>query len=67
MPFDFAQVIEPVRSRCLGIRVPAATQQDIMGVLAAVAKKEGLVAPPQLCAKIASQSNRNLRRCVCHL
>lgn len=59
LPF---QVIEPVRSRCLGIRVPAASQQDVMAVLATVAKKEGMALPPQLCAKIASQSNRNLRR-----
>lgn len=34
-----------------------------MGVLGNIAKHEGLALPPQVCAKIAMQSGRNLRRC----
>ena len=58
------QVIEPVRSRCLGIRVPAPLQSDIISVLNAVAKKEKVSLPLQAAAKIAAASGRNLRRAV---
>ena len=59
-----SKVIEPVRSRCLGIRVPAPTQQEIMAVLSAVCAKEGLVLPLPVAAKVAAQSGRNLRRAL---
>ena len=59
-----SKVIEPVRSRCLGIRVPAPTQQEIMAVLTATCTKEGLVLPLPVAAKVAAQSSRNLRRAL---
>ena len=59
-----SKVIEPVRSRCLGIRVPAPTQQDIMAVLTATCVKEGLSLPLPVSAKVAAQSGRNLRRAL---
>jgi len=55
-------VIEPVRSRCLGIRVSAPSQGEIMGVLRGVAHAEKLPLPETVGAKIAAQSCRNLRR-----
>lgn len=57
-----SKVIEPVRSRCLGVRVPAPTQPDMMKVLTAVGSKEGMVVPPQLAAKVSASASRNLRR-----
>ena len=59
-----SKVIEPVRSRCLGVRCPAPSQPDIMGVLTRTAQKEGFALPTPLAAKIAAQSGRNLRRCA---
>ena len=59
-----SKVIEPVRSRCLGIRVGAPSQQEIIGLLMGTAAKEGLTLPMALAAKLAAQSGRNLRRAM---
>lgn len=59
-----SRVIEPVRSRCLGIRVAAPSQSEIINLLTATATKENLTLPMALAAKIASQSGRNLRRAI---
>ncbi len=50
------QVIEPVRSRCLCVRVGAPTADEIRDVLLAVAKKESLDLPDALAKRIASTS-----------
>lgn len=57
-----SKIIEPVRSRCLSIRVPAPTYEDISGLLIQVAKKEGCSCPLELAMKIALHSDRNVRR-----
>lgn len=44
--------------------MPAPSSSEIQSVLQVIAGKEGLVLPPQLAAKIAMQSGRNLRRAV---
>lgn len=59
-----SKVIDPVRSRCLGIRIAAPTEADICNVLHSVAAKECLKLPDKLAARIAKASNRNLRRAV---
>ena len=59
-----SKVIEPVRSRCLGIRVGAPSQQEIITLLVGTAAKENLVLPIALAAKLAAQSGRNLRRAL---
>ncbi len=59
-----SKVIEPVRSRCLGIRVPAPMQQEIMSVLTNTCTKEGLSLPLPVAARVAAQSGRNLRRAL---
>ena len=58
------QVIEPVRSRCLCIRVAAPSYPQIEEMLAYVAKKEGLQLPAPLSQRIAQISDRNLRRAL---
>ena len=57
-----SKVIDPLRSRCLGVRVPAPSHAEIADVLQGVARKENLVLPPELAARIAHASDRNLRR-----
>eukprot|EP01027_Heterolobosea_sp_BB2_P016214 GEZU01023105.1.p1 GENE.GEZU01023105.1~~GEZU01023105.1.p1 ORF type:complete len:378 (-),score=59.34 GEZU01023105.1:157-1212(-) len=59
-----SKVIEPVRSRCLLIRVPAPTHEEICDVLQKVATKEGVKLPPKFAERIAVASDRNLRRAL---
>ena len=59
-----SKVIDPVRSRCLGIRVPAPTEEQVISVLHAVAEKERVVLPDKLASRIAKASKRNVRRAV---
>lgn len=53
-----------MRSRCLGIRVPAPTHEEVANVLVAVAKKEQCACPQDLAMKISLHSDRNLRRAL---
>ncbi|GKY94130.1 hypothetical protein MPSEU_000379100 [Mayamaea pseudoterrestris] len=57
-----SKVIEPLRSRCLGIRVAAPSVNEICAVLQKVASKETVTLPDELAVSIARESNRNLRR-----
>ncbi|XP_073004875.1 replication factor C subunit 5 [Typha latifolia] len=59
-----SKVTEAVRSRCLNVRVNAPTEEQIIGVLEFIGKKEKLHLPVGLSARIAAQSNRNLRRAI---
>lgn len=59
-----SKVIEPVRSRCLGIRVPAPSHDDIVSVLQDIAVKEKLTLPPKLALSISQESSRNIRRAI---
>ena len=67
-----SKVIEPVRSRCLGIRVAAPTEQDVSRVLQAVAARQSITLPEELAMNLARESSRNLRRALlmleaCHV
>lgn len=59
-----SRVIPAIRSRCLGIRVPAPSVAEIATILQNVCKKESLTLPPALAEKIAVKSGRNLRRAL---
>ncbi|KAI7815613.1 replication factor C subunit 3 [Rhyzopertha dominica] len=61
---SISRVIPAVRSRCLSIRVPAPSIDDICSVLHMVCKKEGLSLPSDLAKRIAEKSDRNLRRAL---
>lgn len=67
-----SKVIDPVRSRCLGIRVAAPSHDEIAAVLKTVSRKESITLPDELAVNIARSSNRNLRRALlmlesCHV
>jgi replication factor C subunit 3/5 len=69
---SLSKVIEPVRSRCLGIRVAAPSPDDTAAVLQSVAQKQSLSLPDSLAISIARDSSRNLRRALlmleaCHV
>ncbi|XP_058068930.1 replication factor C subunit 3 [Magnolia sinica] len=62
-----SKVTEAVRSRCLNVRVNAPTEEQVIGVLELIGKKEGLQLPATVAARIAAQSNRSLRRAILSL
>jgi replication factor C subunit 3/5 len=59
-----SKIIAPVRSRCLGIRVPAPTHEAVAGALVAVGRKEQTAVPHELAMSISINSERNLRRAL---
>ncbi|XP_014242840.1 replication factor C subunit 3 [Cimex lectularius] len=61
---SISQVIAPIKSRCLAVRVSAPTVPQISAVLQSIGKKEGLTVPNELVQKIAEKCERNLRRAI---
>eukprot|EP00512_Aurantiochytrium_limacinum_P012355 CAMPEP_0171579106 /NCGR_PEP_ID=MMETSP0961-20121227/8252_1 /TAXON_ID=87120 /ORGANISM="Aurantiochytrium limacinum, Strain ATCCMYA-1381" /LENGTH=368 /DNA_ID=CAMNT_0012135543 /DNA_START=117 /DNA_END=1220 /DNA_ORIENTATION=+ len=61
---NLSKVIDPLRSRCLPIRVSAPSHEEICAVLQTVAKKESVSLSPSASAAIAEASQRNLRRAL---
>ncbi len=59
-----ANIIAPIRSRTLLVRVAAPTETEICDVLERSARKEGWVVAKELNARIAKESGRNLRRAL---
>ena len=59
-----ANIIAPIRSRTLLVRVAAPTEADICQVLQKAGRKEGWAEAPSLNQKIARQSGRNLRKAL---
>lgn len=59
-----AGIIAPIRSRTLLVRVPAPTEADITTALEKACKRENWKAVPELNARIASDSGRNLRKAL---
>ncbi|XP_022659725.1 replication factor C subunit 3-like isoform X2 [Varroa jacobsoni] len=55
------KVIPAIRSRCLGLRVPAPTAHEIVGILQGISKRENLSLPEELAKRIAAESYGNLR------
>ncbi|KAB8278507.1 cytochrome c oxidase assembly protein CtaG/Cox11-domain-containing protein [Aspergillus minisclerotigenes] len=59
-----SNIIAPIRSRTLLVRVAAPTEDQICSVLSAAGKREGWPEAPGLNKKIAKESGRNLRRAL---
>ena len=59
-----AGIIAPIRSRCLLVRVPAPSHDEICDVLAAAAKRENWPVHQKLNSRIATDSGRNLRKAL---
>lgn len=59
-----SKVIAPIRSRCLAIRIPAPTNQEIVETLQGIAKKEHVALPTELAQRIAESSGRNVRKAI---
>ncbi len=61
---SFSKIIDPLRSRCLSIRVPSPTNLEISLILKKVAKSEGLQAPDDFLKKVSESSHRSLRKAL---
>lgn len=59
-----SKIIPPLRSRCLPIRVGAPSHEEIVKVLQKVAGAEKVKLAPELAAKIAESSGRDVRRAL---
>lgn len=59
-----SKVIDPLRSRCLGVRVGAPSLDEVTGILQGVCAKEGLAYCAPLGHDVAVKSERNLRRAL---
>lgn len=59
-----SNIIAPIRSRCLLVRVAAPTESDICSALQAAGKREGWTESEMLNQRIAKESGRNLRRAL---
>jgi replication factor C subunit 3/5 len=59
-----ANIIAPIRSRTLLVRVAAPTEVEICEVLGKSGKKEGWNVNKELNRRIAAESGRNLRRAL---
>lgn len=59
-----ANIIAPIRSRCLLVRVAAPTHTEICEVLEKAGTKENFALVKELNMKIAKESGRNLRRAL---
>ena len=59
-----SKVIDPVRSRCLGIRVAAPTNDEVVTVLSKVAAKERFNLPEEFAMSVAKAARRNMRRAL---
>ena len=59
-----SNIIAPIRSRCLLVRVAAPSVEDIAAVLAKVGKDERYRSNATLAMRIAKDSGRNLRRAL---
>jgi len=59
-----SKIIAPLRSRCLAVRVPAPSLEEVKQTLLNVAAKEGVKVPAELAHRISVKSNRDLRRAL---
>jgi replication factor C subunit 3/5 len=61
------KLIAPIRSRCINIRIPAPSQEDIKGILMRIAKDQVLDISHENLQKIVKISGRNLRDAISQL
>lgn len=59
-----SKIIEPVRSRCLALRVPAPSPAALAALLRHTAAKESCSCPAALADRISTASERNARRAL---
>ncbi|EYB82086.1 hypothetical protein Y032_0367g36 [Ancylostoma ceylanicum] len=61
---SLSRIIEPLRSRCMVVRVAAPTDEEIKDVCLSVAEKVRLTVPDPVLEQIVTKSRGNLRRAL---
>lgn len=61
---SLSQIIEPVRSRCLIIRTPRVSPEEVSAVLAQISTSEKLDISPEIADQLVKESQGNLRRAI---
>ena len=61
---SITKVIEALRSRCLCVRVPSPSHDEIINIMNNIGQKENFTIPEALARRIAMKSGRNLRRAL---
>eukprot|EP01132_Coremiostelium_polycephalum_P004700 gene4700-5871_t len=59
-----AKVIDPIKSRCLGIRVPSPSNEEVEKVLQKIAQSEKFDLPAKVASSVAKSANGNLRYAI---
>lgn len=61
---NISKIIDPLRSRCLSIRVSAPSENHIRSILQKITKTENITVSEEYLNKIVKASERNLRRAL---
>lgn len=61
---SLSRVIEPLQSRCVAIRVPAPTSDDVRATVVEVCRKEGVQLPEPVLKDLIEKANGNMRRAI---
>jgi len=64
---QLSKIIEPLRSRCLMVRIPSPNEKDIMRVLLNISLKESKILDIRSYDKIISHSNNNIKDAIMFL
>lgn len=61
---SISKIIPAIRSRCLGVKVSAPSNDEIISVLRSIGKRENITLPMEMAKRIVERSDRNLRRAI---
>ncbi|VDK86064.1 unnamed protein product [Onchocerca ochengi] len=61
---SISKIIDPLRSRCLAVRVAAPSNDDIAKAVRFVCKQENVSIPESIVAAVVQKSNGNMRRAL---
>ena len=61
---DLSAIIEPIRSRCFSLRIPAPSVDEINNVLKKIKKDEGLDINDKQIESIIEKHGKNVRECI---
>jgi replication factor C subunit 3/5 len=59
-----SKIIMPIRSRCLSLRIPSPTNEDIKKLLKDIKNKENLMINDRMIDAVVENSNRNVRKAI---
>ena len=61
---DLSAIIDPIKSRCFALRIPAPSEKEIKNVLLKIKKNEGLDINDEQINNIIAKSGKNVRDCI---